>query len=196
MGTGTWYPGGKFSSISTYELNESPTDHHRHKLFSLLYSREYHNSRERVPVFIIYLLYKLSSLDNIHQNQNQRGIFQSFKRKYLNTQRLKMISKSLFAGIAVLFAVSCKAFSFQPIGVPSSLCYNLHNTKNAFFHMQQLQHSQRHKFSHLKMSEDASSKKRSDLPMLLDPGTKGGHSFYLWFFSLFPLSYMKLQPLD
>lgn len=94
-----------------------------------------------------------------------------------------MISKSVFVGIAVLFAVSCKAFSFQPIGVPSKIVtspspsYNLHNTKNAFFHMQQSQHSQRHKFSHLNMSGDASTKKRSDLPMLLDPGTKGGALF-------------------
>lgn len=43
--------------------------------------------------------------------------------------------------------------------------------------MQQSQHSQRHKFSHLNMSGDASTKKRSDLPMLLDPGTKGGALF-------------------
>lgn len=92
-----------------------------------------------------------------------------------------MLSRSIFVGLTVLLAVTCKAFSFQiaskiVTSPPSSSC-NPYNTRNVFLEVQKLQNYQRRKLSHLKMSEDASTKKKSDLPMLLDPGTKGGALF-------------------
>jgi hypothetical protein len=83
--------------------------------------------------------------------------------------------------LALLLPIACESFSFHTPATKirsSSRCFDLSPTRNAFFQAQQSNHREHaHNYSGLQMSNDASTNKKSNLPMLLDPGTKGGALF-------------------